>query len=54
MVDLLGRAGFLDEAHNITKLMPIEPNYVVFGALLSGCRAHGDINLVECVANPPI
>jgi pentatricopeptide repeat protein len=51
MVDLLGRAGFLDEAQNLITMMPIEPNASVFGALLSGCRVHGNINLAECAAN---
>ncbi|KAL5974717.1 hypothetical protein ACLOJK_031387 [Asimina triloba] len=49
MVDLLGRAGSLDEAHQLIKCMPMEANAVVWGALLGGCRIHRDINLAEHV-----
>lgn len=49
MVDLLGRAGLLDEAHELTKKMPMEPNAVVLGALLGGCRLHKDAQLAEHV-----
>ncbi|KAF5750765.1 putative pentatricopeptide repeat-containing protein [Tripterygium wilfordii] len=49
MVDLLGRAGLLDEAHQFIKNMPMEANAVVWGALLSGCRLHKDIYLAEHV-----
>lgn len=49
MVDLLGRAGLLDEAHELTKKMPMEPNAVVWGALLGGCRLHKDAELAEHV-----
>ncbi|KAJ6913345.1 hypothetical protein NC651_015764 [Populus alba x Populus x berolinensis] len=47
MVDLLGRAGFLDEAHQLVKSMPMEANAIVWGALLGGCRLHRDTQLVE-------
>jgi len=49
MVDLLGRAGFLDEAHQLVKSMPMEANAIVWGALLGGCRLHRDTQLVEVV-----
>uniref|UniRef100_B9HD88 DYW domain-containing protein n=1 Tax=Populus trichocarpa TaxID=3694 RepID=B9HD88_POPTR len=49
MVDLLGRAGFLDEAHQLVKSMPMEANAIVWGALLGGCRLHRDTQLVEGV-----
>ncbi|KAI3676215.1 hypothetical protein L1987_85816 [Smallanthus sonchifolius] len=49
MVDLLGRAGLLDEAHLLIKGMPMEPNAIVWGALLSGCRLHKDTQLAEYV-----
>ncbi|XP_077210008.1 pentatricopeptide repeat-containing protein At5g66520-like isoform X2 [Tasmannia lanceolata] len=50
MVDILGRAGFLDEAHELIKSMPMEPHPVVWGALLSSCRIHGNVKLAEEVA----
>lgn len=49
MVDLLGRAGHLEEAHNLIKDMPMEPNTIVWGALLGGCRLHRDTKLAEHV-----
>lgn len=49
MVDLLGRAGLLEEAHHLIKSMPMEANAVVWGALLSGCRLHRDTELAEHV-----
>ncbi|GMH28927.1 hypothetical protein Nepgr_030770 [Nepenthes gracilis] len=47
MVDLYSRAGFLKEAHEFIKKMPIRPNGVVWGALLGGCRVHKNIELAE-------
>ncbi|XP_015870288.3 putative pentatricopeptide repeat-containing protein At3g08820 [Ziziphus jujuba] len=49
MVDLLGRAGLLDEAHRLIKSMPMEANAIVWGALLGGCRLHRDTQLAEIV-----
>ncbi|CDP15415.1 unnamed protein product [Coffea canephora] len=49
MVDLLGRAGLLDEAHSLIQNMPMKANTVVWGALLSGCRLHRDTQLAEHV-----
>eukprot|EP01018_Ginkgo_biloba_P019525 Gb_02229 [translate_table: standard] len=50
MVDLLGRAGHLEEAHNLIKSMPLEPGASVWGALLGACRICCNIELGECVA----
>ncbi|KAL9176681.1 hypothetical protein ABFS82_01G011800 [Erythranthe guttata] len=51
MVDLLSRAGLLDEAHELVKLMPMKPNDVVWGALLSGCRIYKSVELASDVAH---
>eukprot|EP01018_Ginkgo_biloba_P028267 Gb_24755 [translate_table: standard] len=51
MVDLLGRAGCLDEAHDFVNNMPLEPHVGVWGALLGACRIHCNIELGEQVAN---
>ncbi|GER37264.1 pentatricopeptide repeat-containing family protein [Striga asiatica] len=49
MVDLLARAGLLDEAHQAVLSMPMRANAVVWGALLGGCRLHRDTRLAEHV-----
>ncbi|XP_010555343.1 PREDICTED: pentatricopeptide repeat-containing protein At2g22070 [Tarenaya hassleriana] len=45
MVDLLGRAGLLREAREFVEKMPIEPDAVTWGALLSACRVHKNVEL---------
>eukprot|EP01018_Ginkgo_biloba_P020815 Gb_00204 [translate_table: standard] len=50
MVDLLGRAGFLDEAQDFIERMPLQPGASVWGALLGACRIHCNIELGERVA----
>ncbi|XP_059648436.1 pentatricopeptide repeat-containing protein At1g09190-like [Cornus florida] len=48
MVDLLGRSGCVKEAHHLICTMPMKPNAALWGSLLSACRTHGDMELVEC------
>ncbi|KAF9614707.1 hypothetical protein IFM89_019835 [Coptis chinensis] len=50
LVDLLGRAGQLSEAYEFVKRMPVKPDVGVWGALLSACRIHGNLDLAELVA----
>lgn len=50
MVDLLGRAGKLDEARGFIERMPIRPDAGVWGTLLGACRIHSNIDLAEMVA----
>eukprot|EP01018_Ginkgo_biloba_P015982 Gb_28612 [translate_table: standard] len=45
MVDLLGRAGCLDEAEEFIKETPFEPTASMWGALLGACRVHGNMEL---------
>lgn len=47
IVDLYGRAGLIGEAWNVVKSMPMEPDVLIWGALLSGSRMHGDIETCE-------
>jgi pentatricopeptide repeat protein len=41
MVDLLGRAGLFQEAYDIIRSMPMEPNSVILRSFLGACRIHG-------------
>lgn len=42
VVDLLARAGRLEEAHRAARALPVPPDAAVWRALLSGCRKHGE------------
>ncbi|MFS7976982.1 putative tetratricopeptide-like helical domain superfamily [Helianthus anomalus] len=50
IVDLLGRAGCLDEAKDLIDNMPMQPDAVVWASLLGGCKVHGNIELGKYVA----
>lgn len=47
MVDLLGRAGLVEEAYAVIKAMPREPDIVIWRALLSACRNFKNLELGE-------
>ncbi|KAH6761939.1 Pentatricopeptide repeat superfamily protein [Perilla frutescens var. hirtella] len=49
MVDLLARAGLLNEAYSMILSMPMKANSIVWGALLAGCRLHKNTQLAEYV-----
>ncbi|TKY72587.1 Pentatricopeptide repeat-containing protein [Spatholobus suberectus] len=52
MVDLLGRAGLMEEAYGVIKVMPMEPDVVIWRALLSACRIYRRKELGEvAIAN---
>ncbi|MED6123592.1 Pentatricopeptide repeat-containing protein [Stylosanthes scabra] len=50
MIDLLGRAGRLEEAENLMRSMPFEPSAAAWGTLLGACRIHGNTELAEKAA----
>ncbi|KAG6420628.1 hypothetical protein SASPL_117163 [Salvia splendens] len=50
MVDLLGRAGMLDEAILMVEGMPLKPNAVIWGCLMGACENYGNVKLGEHVA----
>ncbi|XP_021724315.1 pentatricopeptide repeat-containing protein DOT4, chloroplastic-like [Chenopodium quinoa] len=50
LVDLLSRAGHLEEAYEIINNMVVEPTDDVWVSLLSGCRLHGNVTLAEVSA----
>lgn len=47
MVDLLSKAGLLEEALELTKNMVVEPNSVVWGAILGGCKIHRSLEIAK-------
>ncbi|KAF6145624.1 hypothetical protein GIB67_018730 [Kingdonia uniflora] len=47
MVDILSRAGHLDEALELIRRMTIESNSVIWGALLGGCKLHGNLEIAQ-------
>ncbi|XP_029123296.1 pentatricopeptide repeat-containing protein At2g29760, chloroplastic isoform X2 [Elaeis guineensis] len=51
MVNLLGRAGLLDEALDFVRKMPIEPDCVIWSALLGACQVHRNVGLAELTMN---
>jgi len=50
MVDLLGRAGCLDEAYDLIKEMKAKPDAALWGALLSACRIYKNVELAKISA----
>ncbi|KAE8775848.1 pentatricopeptide repeat-containing protein [Hordeum vulgare] len=51
MVDLLGRAGLVPEAIELIEGMPIAPDPVLWGTVLSACKKHGLVDLGVKVGN---
>lgn len=45
IVDLLGRAGLVDEAYDYIKKMPMEPNERAWGALLGACHTYNNMDI---------
>ncbi|XP_022761990.1 pentatricopeptide repeat-containing protein At5g19020, mitochondrial [Durio zibethinus] len=50
MVDLLGRAGRVEEAEKMIRSMPMEADVVIWGTLLAACRTHGNVDIGEKAA----
>ncbi|XP_008784229.1 putative pentatricopeptide repeat-containing protein At5g52630 [Phoenix dactylifera] len=50
VIDMLGRAGRLEEAREFIARMPFEPNAYGWCSLLGACRTHGDKELGERAA----
>jgi pentatricopeptide repeat protein len=50
MVDLLGRAGHLQEAEDFINTMSFKPSASVWRALLCACRNHGNMEMGESIA----
>ena len=47
MVDLLSKAGLLKDALELIRSMKIEPNNIIWGALLGGCKLHRNLEIAQ-------
>ncbi|CDY13943.1 BnaC09g38830D [Brassica napus] len=50
MVDLLGKAGRLEEAIDMIKKMPVKADVIIWGILLSASRIHRNVEVAEMAA----
>ncbi|XP_016455915.1 pentatricopeptide repeat-containing protein At2g20540-like [Nicotiana tabacum] len=50
MVDLLGRAGLTRDSEDLIKNMPMDSGPALWGALLSACKTHSNMELGEIIA----
>ncbi|XP_062182301.1 putative pentatricopeptide repeat-containing protein At3g13770, mitochondrial [Phragmites australis] len=50
MVEMLGRAGEVEEAERLVAGMEARPDRVICAALLAACRVHGRVDVAERVA----
>ncbi|KAL1540102.1 Pentatricopeptide repeat-containing protein [Salvia divinorum] len=50
MIDLYGRAGFLNEAQDFILDMSIEPDIIAWGSLLASCKAHKNMEVAAMAA----
>ncbi|KAL4304569.1 hypothetical protein GQ457_10G027700 [Hibiscus cannabinus] len=50
MIDLLSRAGRLEEARRFINKMPMPPDAIGWSTLLSSCRLHGDLEIGKWAA----
>ncbi|XP_057961390.1 putative pentatricopeptide repeat-containing protein At1g68930 [Malania oleifera] len=51
MIDLLSRAGRLEEAKSFINKMPCRPDAIGWSTLLSSCRVHGNMEIGEWAAD---
>lgn len=47
MVDLLGRAGLIDQAVDFVRKMPMKPDAIIWAALLGACRMYKNVETAE-------
>ncbi|CAB78459.1 hypothetical protein [Arabidopsis thaliana] len=50
VADCMSRAGLLEEAEKFLEDMPVKPDEAVMGAVLSGCKVYGNVEVGERVA----
>lgn len=51
MVGILGRCGFLEEAHEMILTMHVAPTSAVWGAMLAACNVHLNVEMAEIAAS---
>lgn len=51
IVDLLGRAGLFEDARNFIYQMSLQPTASLWGALLSACKMHRNVEMAELAAS---
>ncbi|KAM7522735.1 hypothetical protein LguiA_012637 [Lonicera macranthoides] len=49
MVDMLGRAGRLNEAEELVRKMVVKPDSSIWGGLLNACKIHKNVDIAERV-----
>ncbi|CAJ1952337.1 unnamed protein product [Sphenostylis stenocarpa] len=47
VVDLLGRAGLLEDAKEVIGMMPISPDAAMWRSLLTACLVHGNLSMAQ-------
>ncbi|XP_078442320.1 pentatricopeptide (PPR) repeat-containing protein isoform X2 [Wolffia australiana] len=51
MIDMFARAGLLNEAQDFIERMPVQPDDIAWGSLLSACKVHRNPNLAKIAAD---
>ncbi|XP_027334090.1 pentatricopeptide repeat-containing protein At4g14050, mitochondrial-like [Abrus precatorius] len=51
LLDLFSRSGHLDEAENLIRTMPVNPDNSTWVALLSACKQHGNTQMAVRIAD---
>lgn len=51
LLDLFSRSGYLEEAENLIKTMPMKPDEPTWAALLSACKSHGNNEMAIRIAD---
>ncbi|XP_010918754.3 pentatricopeptide repeat-containing protein At2g46050, mitochondrial isoform X1 [Elaeis guineensis] len=47
LLDLLGRAGHINEAYDVLLNIPLEPDANILGAFIGACKVHGNVELAK-------